>query len=281
VADHPMTLRQVHYRLVSDARAPAWGYANTQRAYKALSAQLVRARWDTYIDWDWIVDETRAFAPPELECESARGEVEWAGKRLRRLLTRPPLVDISDWAWQPEVALFLLEKNALASTISPVVQEPNALAVCRGFASASYLYRVSRWALRVCRSRNLHLYVLTDYDPSGHSIADAATRTLEKHGVRFASKTRLALTRAQIDQFQLPGVPAKASDSRTRNWTGGDVVELDALPPAELRALVTEVQNRLWEADVADAVARLQRVVNRRAARAWERERRRIVGELL
>jgi len=201
--------------------------------------------------------------------------------RLRGLLTSAPRPRISPWAWQPRAALFLLEKNALASVLRPVVQPPNALAVCRGFASASYLYRVSRWALRVCRSRQLHLYALTDHDPSGRCIAQSAERNLERHGVRFASKTRLALTREQIQRLGLPGVPAKRTDSRARSWGGGDVVELDALPPAELRALVEEVQTSLWDADVADAVARLQCAVNRRAARAWERERARIVSELL
>jgi len=279
--DNPETLRQIHYRIVSDARAPRWGYDNTQRSYKALSAQLVRARWDGVLHWDWIVDETRRFAPPALDCESVRDELDYASHRLRGLLTSAPRPRISPWAWQPRAALFLLEKNALASVLRSVVQPPHALAVCRGFASASYLYRVSRWALRVCRARELHLYILTDHDPSGHSIAESAVRTLEKHGVRFASRTRLALTREQIRRFNLPGVPAKRTDSRTRNWAGGDVVELDALPARELRSLVAEVQGRLWESDVAEQVERLREAVNRRAAHAWERERRRIVGELL
>jgi len=278
--EHPMTLRQVHYRVVSNQNALGWGYDNTQSTYKGLSAHVVKARWAGTISWEWIVDETRQFSPPALDCEDARAEVEWAGRRLRQLLTSPPSVVVSPWAWQPECCLFLLEKNALAGVLKPVVQEPNALAVCRGFASASYLYRVSRWAVKVCRSRNLHLFVLTDHDPSGHSIAKSAERTLEKHGVQFASKTRLALTREQIQQFNLPGVPAKASDSRSRTWSGGDVVELDALPPAELRALVREVQASSWDADVAAAVERLQRAVNRRAARSWERERERVTREL-
>ena len=36
------------------------------------------------------------------------------------------------------------------------------------------------------------------------------------------------------------GRPTKASDSRSKKWTGGDSVELDAIPPARLRQMVRD-----------------------------------------
>ena len=41
-----------------------------------------------------------------------------------------------------------------------------------------------------------------------------------------------------ISQFDLPTRPVKQSDSRARNWTGTECVELDAMPPNELRWIV-------------------------------------------
>ena len=44
----------------------------------------------------------------------------------------------------------------------------------------------------------------------------------------------IALNAQQIEDMQLPGVPPKPGDSRTKNWDGGDVVECDAIEPKML-----------------------------------------------
>lgn len=36
----------------------------------------------------------------------------------------------------------------------------------------------------------------------------------------------------------MPTRPTKQSDSRARNWRGSECVELDSMPPTELRSLV-------------------------------------------
>jgi len=41
-----------------------------------------------------------------------------------------------------------------------------------------------------------------------------------------------------IEQFSLPTRPTKQSDSRARSWRGSECVELDSVPPAQLRGLV-------------------------------------------
>ena len=55
---------------------------------------------------------------------------------------------------------------------------------------------------------------------------------------RQASFCRVAVTPAQIEAWELPSRPTKTSDPRTKKWTGGDSVELDAIPPETLRSLV-------------------------------------------
>jgi len=54
---------------------------------------------------------------------------------------------------------------------------------------------------------------------------------------------RLAVTREQINEWNLPTRPTKTKDSRYQKFVsehGTDSVELDAIPPAALRTLVGE-----------------------------------------
>jgi hypothetical protein len=53
----------------------------------------------------------------------------------------------------------------------------------------------------------------------------------------------LAVTREQIEEYQLPTRPTKTTDSRAKHFMqqhGTDSVELDALPPTTLRSLVRD-----------------------------------------
>jgi hypothetical protein len=63
---------------------------------------------------------------------------------------------------------------------------------------------------------------------------------------------RLAVTPGQIERLNLPTRPTKQTDSRARNWTGDECVELDSMPPAEMCALVEEaitghIDPREWQ----------------------------------
>jgi hypothetical protein len=63
---------------------------------------------------------------------------------------------------------------------------------------------------------------------------------------RFSSDARvarLAVTTEQVDAYDLPTRPTRASNSRAAGFQGGSV-EVDAIPAAELRALVEEAITR-------------------------------------
>jgi hypothetical protein len=51
---HPMTLRQIHYRLVSVQATD-----NTSQHYDSLSKCLIRARQNGDIPWEWMEDRLR------------------------------------------------------------------------------------------------------------------------------------------------------------------------------------------------------------------------------
>jgi hypothetical protein len=80
--------------------------------------------------------------------------------------------------------------------------------------------------------------------PSGVSIA----ATVERELIRRAPDSeihveRLAVNRGQIEMWNLPTRPTKKSDTRAatfRRQHGTDSVELDAIPPDELRQLVKD-----------------------------------------
>jgi hypothetical protein len=83
-----------------------------------------------------------------------------------------------------------------------------------------------------------HIYHLGDYDPSGQDAARAIEETLREMApeaeIHFL---RLAVTPWQITNLDLPTRPTKATDSRARGF-GNVSVELDAIPPNLLRAVV-------------------------------------------
>jgi hypothetical protein len=141
------------------------------------------------------------------------------------------------WASQHSYVEVWLEKDALAGV---VVQETDPydvpLLVTRGYASLSFLHSAAETIADV--GKPTYVYYLGDHDPSGMDIPRQVERRLRE----FAPKAeihfeRLAVNPEQIEAYRLPTRPTKQTDSRIRQFTGRSV-EVDALPPRELRNLV-------------------------------------------
>jgi hypothetical protein len=93
-----------------------------------------------------------------------------------------------------------------------------------------------------------------DFDPSGEDIdRDFLTRTR-----CFDQVVRIALSAEQVRAFNLPPQMGKASDSRAGGFIArhGELVqvELDALPPDELRALFQDAIDAFWDASAYERV---------------------------
>ena len=73
---------------------------------------------------------------------------------------------------------------------------------------------------------------------SGHAAADAIERAFRERFDCSINFQRIAILPEHIEDFNLPTRPTKQSDSRARNWRGSECVELDSMPPSELRSLV-------------------------------------------
>ncbi len=134
-----------------------------------------------------------------------------------------------------------LEKDALSGVIAPVTYLYDVpLMVARGYASLSFLHSAAEQIREL--GKPPYIYHLGDFDPSG---VDAG-RNIERRLREFAGDEveiyfdRLAVTPEQIVEWHLPSRPTKTTDSRSRSFGLTGSVELDAIPPADLRSLVEE-----------------------------------------
>jgi len=129
------------------------------------------------------------------------------------------------------------EKDALAGVLieeTSVYDVP--LMVARGYSSKSYAYEAAKTIERIAKPA--HIYHLGDLDPSG---VDAA-RDVEAKLRRYAPNSeihfnRIAVTREQVEEWDLPTRPTKQTDTRAKKFEGTSV-ELDAIPALQLRQLV-------------------------------------------
>jgi hypothetical protein len=234
-----ITVRHLFYRLVG-----LGVIKKTEKAYRNLVNHLGRWRRDGEIEWSAFSDSTRSH----IRWQSFDG-IEDALRRTRETYRR----DL--WSTQPYYVELWLEKDAIASIVHDLAAEFGVpVFVCRGFASLSSLYSAAQTFRRATRNgKEVIIFHLGDYDPSGHAAADAIERTLTEDFGCNIDFDRLAVTPVQIQAFSLPTRPTKQTDSRARNWTGNECVELDSMPPANMRRIVQDaitecIEHGAWEA---------------------------------
>lgn len=233
--DKPVTVRQVFYQLTVAGAVPK----TEAQGYRPVQRQLVEMRRGRLIPYDWIADHTRWMRKP----------ITYAG--LSDFFDRSARFFRQDlWIDSHAYLEIWIEKDALAGTVLPVTTDYDVpLMVARGFASESFLYSTAESI--VVADKPAYVYHLGDFDPSGWAAsADIESRLTDMvdrldgdpEHVTFA---RLAVHPEQIREWNLPSRPTKESDTRCRRFyaehgEGVESVELDAVHPDRLRALVRE-----------------------------------------
>jgi hypothetical protein len=172
-----------------------------------------------------------------------------------------------------------LEKDALAGVIYPVTSMYDVpLMVARGYASLSFLYSAAEAINDLVVPA--YIYHLGDFDPSGVNAGEKIEETLRElapdANIVFE---RIAVTPEQIADCDLPTRPTKASDTRAKAFGSSLSVELDAIEPNQLRALVQETIERHLPAEQFEALKAaeqsereiIQRLVGRKIARKKSR----------
>jgi hypothetical protein len=145
-----------------------------------------------------------------------------------------------------------VEKEALAGVFASVCEDLKVVSFPnRGYTSVTLLKEASERFKEQQRKKvppqgkrkSCKILYFGDYDPSGQDIERNIRDKLNDTFNVSVEVERMALTREQIDKYQLPPQPAKQSDSRYESFVeehGNMAVELDALPPEELKQLIRD-----------------------------------------
>jgi hypothetical protein len=223
----PVTVRQVFYQAVNRDLVPK----SETKGYRVVQRRLVALRESGQIAHGYIVDGTR-YVHGYRRYDDLDEFTTYAAGLYRKDYWTTSEVNVEVW----------LEKDALKGVLMPTVVDECGLGlhVTRGFASITYLQEAADDIER--DGRPTYVYVLTDFDPSGVSIAEKVEEELMSRAPSSdITVERLAVNREQIERWNLPTRPTKTSDTRASRFKqvyGTDSVELDAIPPDELRRLV-------------------------------------------
>lgn len=215
----PMTVRQMFYRMSS-----AGMVAKSENGYRQVQYALTAMRRAGAIPYGWLADNTRWVRKPDTY-SGLDDALDHMHKFYRRSLWQQQRLYIEIW----------LEKDALAGVISDITSEYDVpLYVTRGYPSLSYLHEAAESIKSI--GKPSIIYHFGDYDASGQDAARAIRDGLRDFGASFDFQ-QVAVTPWQISHYSLQTRPAKKSDPRAARH--GDIaVELDAIPPAELRRIV-------------------------------------------
>jgi hypothetical protein len=222
---HPMTVRQVFYQatvrgLVEKAET---GYAKVQ-------TDLVLLRRNGELPYDWLADNTRWQRKPR-SFSGVEDALEQTAKFYRKDLWRDADAYVEIW----------LEKDALAGVVYPITALYDVpLMVARGYASLSFLHGAAEYINNL--SVPAYIYHFGDFDPSGVNAGEKIEETLRELAPDAEiALERVAVTETQITTWDLPTRPTKQTDTRAKRFGSEQSVELDAIEPNRLRALVQVV----------------------------------------
>jgi hypothetical protein len=227
--EHPMTVRQVYYQLVSRLVIE-----NNRSQYQAVSIALVDARKTGFIPWNWIEDRLRL--PRTVGMWNDLADFSETVKRAYRR---------NVWATQPAYLEVWEEKDALSGIFEDILGPYGiTLNIGRGYDGwASIRNAAERYG-----DQSVTVLYFGDFDPSGEDMVRSLIERLSFFGIR-PEVIKCALTLEDINRYNLPPALAKTTDTRRDKFVekNGDIcVELDALPMQVLRDRIrNEVEKRM------------------------------------
>ncbi len=290
---YKMTLRQLYYQHVKDNLI-----TNEEKSYKNLAALISDGRLCGLIDWDAIEDRGRVADKP-YHSDSVEEHVETI-KKVADGYT------IDKWRGQDFYVELWVEKQALAGILEPLAHQNHVtLMVNKGYSSQSAMYESAQrfragmgtegeraeyredyhhctakefvgteWRGLESERDGLLLY-LGDHDPSGEDMVRDIRERLQMFGCGERLEVqKVALTRAQITQYNPPPNPAKITDPRAEAYIqrhGNSSWEVDALDPPVLSALVTAAISRVRDAGILSTVVAEQKLERTRLKKALEK----------
>ncbi len=240
---HPMTVRQVYYQLVSRLVIE-----NNRSKYQAVSSALVDARKEGDIPWGWIEDRLRK---PVIY-----GGYDNLADFAKYL---PSQYQRDFWVTQENVVECWVEKDALSGVFGDVLGYYRVTYnVGRGFDGWSSIYNASQ---RYEDYESVTILYFGDFDPSGEEMVTSLEKRLNELDC-FPDIHKVALTKADVLQYDLPSDFTKATDTRSKKFIeqhGDMAVELDALPVNVLRSLIVQAVEPLVNLEALAVMKELER----------------------
>ncbi len=248
----PLTVRQIFYRLVGTV-----GYPKDENAYKRLGEHLVSARRARMIPFESIRDDGVSVtrSPFYSSVADFHDETAWRIRDYRRDRQSGQSAYVELWC---EAAGMMPQLARVAGEYSVPVYSSG------GFSSLTATYAIAQRALG--RDVPTVLLHVGDFDPSGESIFGALAR--DAAAFVTADRTilpqrieaqRVALLAEQVSEHELPTAPPKKSDSRSRDWKGGETCQLEALAPDVLALIVQSAIESRFDLDVLDVQMAFER----------------------
>lgn len=236
-----ITLRQLYYRLV------ARGMINDVQHYKRVIGAMTEARWKDVVSMSAFIDRERSvFGETKAEEKDLDEEIHNAEAQVKAWMTG---YHLERWSNQPNYVEVWIEKKALQGVFEgPCARLDVALAPCKGYPSITFLHEA---AGRFTGIDHPIILYFGDYDPSGEDIPRSIKENLSRMGYDVEVE-RIALNPDLIEELDLPSVPPKQGDSRTRNWDGKGVVELDAVEPKLLKKMCEDAIENKFDDDLFD-----------------------------
>lgn len=228
-----ITVRQLYYRLVATL-----GMTNDVAHYKKVVNAMIDARWKETVDFEAFIDRERSmYGETEAEPTELQDKIEKGREQVKAWMEA---YHLNQWGNQPEYIEVWIEKKALQGVFEmPCLRMSVGLAPCKGYPSLTFVNDANkRFTEAIEREQAPIILYFGDYDPSGEDIPRAVKDNLERMGCDVEVE-RIALNQQQITEMKLPSAPAKLTDTRTKNWNGAGVVELDAVEPNTLTEMVT------------------------------------------
>jgi hypothetical protein len=219
-----MTIRHLFYRLSGTGTID-----KSEKSYSNLCGHLSKWRKAGEIPFSAFVDSTRWYYG-STGYDTVEDALEECAKTYRKNYWGNSAVHLEVWT----------EKETIASLLSAACRPFGVqVFVCRGFASLSSLYDCAMsWRPHLDCGKRVAVLYFGDHDPSGVRIDRTAAETLRNQFSVDVEFRRVAVTREQIQEYNLPTRPTKTHSPHAAGFEG-DSVEIDALDPKTLKGLVT------------------------------------------
>ena len=233
-----LSLRQLFYLVFGEGIFPE----NNKQYYHKLSRLMTDARNWGWVDWDVIVDRLRE-PRKHAEWDDIPDLVHSAIDSYRKDRHKEQENYIEVW----------VEKDALSEVLGSITDKYHVtLMVDRGYGSTSALREsAQRFVNAEKQGKHCIILYLGDHDPSGIDMVRDIQKRLGVYHATVDVKI-IALTKEQIEKYQLPPNAAKTKDSRSKGYilTHGPVSwELDALRPKILNQILTDYLESLIDMD--------------------------------